>query len=110
MALPNAELAVVETEKVRDYLLSPIHPIGRFKVVVFTALGYDQAQWEILRDDLLAVARSGSSTAGQASLYGQKYEVDGILTGPSGRSMPVRTVWMVRSADRVPTLVTAFPR
>ena len=110
MALPNAELAIVEPEKIRDYLLSPIHPIGRFKAVVFAALGYNQAQWEILRNDLLAVVKSGSSVAGQPSLYGQKHEVDGILVGPSGRSMLVRTVWMVRSADQVPRLVTAFPR
>lgn len=44
MALPNAELACIEPEKIRDYLLSPTHPIGRFKAMVFTtALGYNQA-------------------------------------------------------------------
>ncbi len=75
MALPNAELAVVESEKVKDYLLSPIHPIGRFKAVVFAALGYNQTQWKLLRDDLLAIAKSGKSVAGQPGLYGQKYEV-----------------------------------
>ena len=110
MLLPNAELAVVEPEKVRDYLLSSIHPIGRFKAAFFATLGYERAQWQVLRDDLLAIAESGTSVAGQPSAYGRKYEVDGILTGPSGRSMPVRTVWIVRPADRVPRLVTAFPR
>ena len=110
MALPNAELAAVEAEKVRDYLLSSMHPIGRFKAAVFASLGYEQAQWETLRNDLLALAKSGQSSAGQPSVYGQKYEVDGILAGPSGRSMPVRTVWIVRSAEQVPRFVTAFPR
>ena len=38
--LPNASQAVVDADKVCDYLLSPSHPIGRFKVVVFRALGY----------------------------------------------------------------------
>lgn len=33
--LPNAEQAVVEPAKVRDYLLSSAHPVGRFKAVVF---------------------------------------------------------------------------
>lgn len=110
MAIMKAELAVVEPKKVRDYLLSPIHPIGRFKAAVFTALGYDQEHWEALRDDLLALARSGTSLAGQPSPYGRKYEVDGILTGPSGRSISICTVWVVRSGEQMPRFVTAFPR
>ena len=110
MVLPNAGLAFVEPAKVRDYLLSPVHPIGRFKAAVFAALGYKQEQWELLQDDLLALAKSGTLSNGQPSPYGQKYEVDGILTGPSGRFMPVRTVWIVRLVDQVPRFVTAFPR
>lgn len=110
MALPNAELAFIDTAKVRDYLLSPIHPIGRFKAAVFSALGYRQDQWELLRDDLLALAKEGTSRGGLPSPYGQKFEVDGILAAPSGRSMSVRTVWIVRPSDPMPRFVTAFPR
>ena len=29
--LPNASHAIIEPSKARDCLLSPIHPIGRFK-------------------------------------------------------------------------------
>ena len=43
--LPNAATAVIEPSKIRDYLLSSSHPIGRFKAVVFTALGYSQEDW-----------------------------------------------------------------
>ena len=38
--MPHADRAVVEDAKVRDYLLSPVHPIGRFKSVLFLALGF----------------------------------------------------------------------
>ena len=31
MKLPNADKAIISSEKLRDYILSPIHPIGRFK-------------------------------------------------------------------------------
>jgi hypothetical protein len=31
MKLPNAERAEAPPEKLRDYLLSPSHPVGRFK-------------------------------------------------------------------------------
>jgi hypothetical protein len=30
----------VDEQKVRDYLLSPVHPVGRFKARVFAALGF----------------------------------------------------------------------
>ena len=44
--LPNADRATIEPSKVRDYLLSPAHPIGRFKAAVFAALGYTQDDWQ----------------------------------------------------------------
>lgn len=108
MQLPNAEHAFIEPTKVRDYLLSDAHPVGRFKAVVFLALGYSGERWEILRDDLLAIARTGSATVGRPSQYGQKCEVDGSLQGPSGRSATFRTVWIVD--EKSTRFVTAFPR
>jgi len=36
----NAEHAVVDPAKLRDYLLSPEHPVGRAKARYFTALGF----------------------------------------------------------------------
>ena len=109
MVLPNASSAVIDPRKVREYLLSETHPVGRFKAAVFVALGYTSARWEVLRDDLLAIGRTGAAVAGEQGPYGQKYEVDGMLTGPSGRSAQVRTVWIV--IDKVaPRFVTAFPR
>ncbi len=74
--LPNASRAIVELlSKVRDYLLSPSHPIGRFKSAVFFPLGYTQQDWEQLRVDLLAHATTGEALPGESSRYGQKYTV-----------------------------------
>ena len=46
---------------------------------------------------------------GKDSPYGQKYEIRGILKGPSGRSVGVLTVWIIRFGGDVPQFVTAFP-
>jgi len=108
--LPNAERALVAPTKVRDYLLSPSHPVGRFKATVFASLGYTQENWERLRDDLLAIARSGTASAIPPGEFGQKFEVSGILVGPSGRSGEFSTVWLVRTGEDFPRFVTAFPR
>ena len=107
--LPNAAQSIVEPAKVRDYLLSTAHPVGRFKAVVFVALGYSAENWQLLADDLLVLARSEPAREGQSSPYGQKYEVSGKLTGPNGRSATVTTVWMLKPDESAPRFVTAFP-
>ena len=56
MKLPRGESAIVEDAKVRDYLLSPDHPIRRFNARVFSAVGYRHENWQRLRDDLVALA------------------------------------------------------
>lgn len=107
--LPNANLAIIDPAKVRDYLLSPSHPVGRFKSVVFSALGYTQENWHMLSDDLPALAQSSRAVAGQASAYGLKYEVNGKLIGPSGRTGLFVTVWLMKHGDTAPRFVTAHP-
>jgi len=106
---PAIERAHIEPAKVRDYLLSAVHPVGRFKAVVFEALGYQAEEWARLRDDLLALARTTEPVAGQASAFGQKYEVSGSLRGPNGREAKFTCVWLVPSDDGSPRFITAFP-
>jgi hypothetical protein len=110
MSLTNADRAVVDPAKIRDYLLATGHPVGRFKARFFIALGYAAEQWERLRDDLLTLAQSGAVSSETATTYGRKFEVDGILTGPFGRSAAVRSVWIIRTEEDFPRLVTVYPR
>lgn len=109
MILPGAEHAVVDAAKVRDYLLSHEHPIGRFKAVFFETLGYTQVEWMRLQSDLIALCRTREAVERQKSEFGQKYEVRGTLEGPSGRQVEVVTVWVVLVGEVVPRLVTAYP-
>ncbi len=109
MKLPAAERAVIARAKIRDYLLSTSHPVGRFKAPFFASLGYTSANWRRLEEDLLDLAVSCDAELGKDSPYGQKYEVRGILNGPSGRSAGVLTVWIILFGGNVPEFVTAFP-
>ncbi len=109
MKLPAAERSVIAPAKVRDYLLSTSHPVGRFKAPFFAGLGYSSANWQRLEEDLLALAVSGDAELGKISPYGQKYEIRGILNGPSGRSAGVLTVWIILFGGNSPQFVTAFP-
>ena len=108
MRLPNADRAIVDPAKVRDYLLSPEHPVGHAKARVFAALGFRRAEWPALQAALLAHGQAREATA-VGSAYGQKYEVRGSLQGLTGREAPVVTVWIVLHAEDAPRLVTAYP-
>jgi hypothetical protein len=52
MRLPNADNAIIPMEKLRDYLLSSRHPIGRFKAAFFAGLGYTKPDSARLGQDL----------------------------------------------------------
>jgi hypothetical protein len=110
MKLPNAERAIVDERKVREYLLSKSHPIGRFKAAFLARAGFDAANWVDLRSAILDRARNGEAILGEASEYGQKYSISGILRGPSGIALEVTTVWILPTPGAPPRLVTVFPR
>ena len=42
MRLPSADAVEIDVRKVRDYLLSAKHPVGRHKARFFAALGFRQ--------------------------------------------------------------------
>lgn len=109
MEIPNAGQAIIEATKLRDYLLSPSHPVGRFKAPFFAALGYLQEQWSQFETDLRAQILPEDAHAAAASAYGQKYEIRAILTGPSGRSAEIVSIWIILAGEDAPRLVTAYP-
>ena len=107
--LPGVERAFVDPPKVRDYLLSDSHPVGRFKAVFFFELGYSAAAWEDLAADLSRHAMDNDASATEANPYGQKYEVRGTLNGRTGRAAALVAVWIVLRGEDFPRFVTAFP-
>ena len=109
MKLPGVEHAVVDPAKIRDYLLSTSHQVGRFKAQFFFALGYSQERWETLAADLRRHAADGTAVEGERSTYGQKFEIRGRLVGPSGRDAEIISVWIILRGADAPRFVTAFP-
>jgi hypothetical protein len=108
--LPGADRAVVDERKVRDYLLSRSHPIGRFKAAFFARAGFEAENWRDLASQLRELAIRGDATRGETSEYGAKYIISGILKGPRGLDLEVTTVWLVPTGGDAPRLVTVYPR
>jgi hypothetical protein len=109
MKLPAADRALIDAAKVRDYLLSPSHPVGRFKAAFFAAVGFRQGDWQVLLAALARLAVEGDAVQTEATPFGQKYEVRGTLTGPSGRTATIVSVWIVLTGEASARFVTAFP-
>jgi hypothetical protein len=72
MKLPNAENAVVDIEKLRDYCLNPNHPEGKHKARVFQgrlAIGREDA--ELLRERILGIILTAEATEQPKTAYGR---------------------------------------
>jgi hypothetical protein len=62
-----------------------------------------------LEADLREQHLSREARPGKVSPYGQRYEILGPVTGPRGESAWIRTVWIVRTGESRPRLVTLVP-
>lgn len=109
MKLPNASLALVEREKITEYLLNREHPDNGGKADFFIGLGFSLNEWEILAESLRRVARFSGVSRSMESAHGKKYIVEGDLQTPSGKTPKVRTVWIVDAGESIARLVTAYP-
>ncbi|QDU65124.1 hypothetical protein Pla86_01880 [Planctomycetes bacterium Pla86] len=99
----------MNADKIREYLLSDAHPVGRFKAAFFGGLGYSAGEWEVLAADLRGHAVENDASATETNEYGQKYEVRGRMAGPAGKIAVVVAVWIVLRGEDFPRFVTAFP-
>jgi hypothetical protein len=106
--LPHHDSVQVDIRKVRDYLLSPMHPVGRFKARVFKALGFDVAAVEAFVAEVRRIASEGDVSEVEDFEFGRKYTVPGELRGPIG-SARVLTVWIQDSGREDVRLVTVRP-
>lgn len=109
MLLPNADKAVIDPAKLRDYLLSTTHALGRFKARVFGALGFSADRWQELESAIRTQHLAQEAESLPAMRSGQKFTIQAILTGPNGESAAVVSVWFIRAGDTAPRFVTAYP-
>lgn len=109
MPIPNSQHAFIDPAKLRDYLLAPSHPVGRYKAVVFHSVGYTQQDWQQLAADLRTQHLTLEPQHPEDHPYGTIYEIIGDLTGPSGKILYVRSVWIILKSEDRPRFVTAYP-
>ena len=64
----------------------------------------------LLADALKQLGEQSLVVRSVDSVHGTKYIVDGAIATPTGRSVEVRTIWIVDRGEQPPRLVSAYPR
>jgi len=107
--LPNVDNARIDRTKIVDYLLAVDHPEGAAKAAFFLRFGFLVADWQTFAGALISHARLCHVTKLSESRFGTKYQVDGPLPCPDGRSPAIRSVWIIDAGTDFPRLITAHP-
>lgn len=109
MKIPNAERAIVEIGKLRDYCLDLEHSDGKHKAHQFyVKIGMRVDNAEELREALLQAVQTDNAQLGKNDVYGQRYTVDFTLKW-HGRQATIRSGWIIDRGSEIPRLVTAYP-
>jgi hypothetical protein len=110
MVIPNAEHAIVDIRKLRDYCLDPLHREGKHKARLFAAaLGMtanDAAELQVI---LLEKVKMQHAQLGRRDIYGQRYTMDFILEW-QGKQAIIRSGWIIEDGSSIPRLTTCYPR
>jgi hypothetical protein len=92
------------------YLLNPAHPDNGGKARFFEKLGFRRTEWRLLAEALQTLAGKAEVAQTMKSPHGQKYVIVGRIESPGGKSLKVKTIWIVDRGAEVARLVTAYPQ
>ena len=116
-ALPNCHNAEIARDKLEGYAQNTNHESarsggssGKNKARVFkAALGFDQSNWEILKQRILdELPYDHSVFEAEKENWGKAYHVDVPIMGVNGNTKSVRTAWIIRHGKDYPSLVTLW--
>lgn len=107
--LPNGELAWVEENKIRLYLLNLEHGQGGAKAKFFLNRGFTVEQWGAMHKALVTHANTNPVAKTVETEFGVRHTVDCNCPTPDALNPCIRTVWEVSKEDVRPRLITAHP-
>ncbi|WP_246605494.1 DUF6883 domain-containing protein [Sphaerospermopsis torques-reginae] len=107
--LPNAENAVIDIRKLRDYSLNRNHPTGKDKARLFSSiLGMTAENAEELRQIILEKLKTQEVSLNRCDEFGQRYTLDFTLEWQN-RSGIIRTGWIIEPGFDIPRLTSCYP-
>ncbi len=98
---------VIAREKVTDYLL--VRQSRNDKSAFLERGGYLPANPDVLIASLVALQEQNEATPIDENQFGRYYEVTGILHGPLGVGLRIRTIWMTEHLSGITKFITLIP-
>ena len=92
-----------------SYLLSKTHPQGKSKAKFFFSVGFKISNVETLSIALENIARTAEVTTKVSSTHGEKYVLEGNIKSSIGKTIRIRTIWIIDKGQKSPRFVTAYP-
>ncbi|MCI0577040.1 MAG: hypothetical protein L0332_34400 [Chloroflexi bacterium] len=99
--------ATIAPAKLNQYLLVPKKRNDKSRWLA--SAGYTLKNWTVLEEDLRQQILSREAVLVEVTPFGETYEITGGLTGPNGKTLAVRTVWLQESDTGHTKFVTLFP-
>lgn len=120
MKLPNRKNATISRIKLTGYLLSLTHRRGKSKAKFFRGIGFNETNSNELEKAILKIAKQNEvksikkenkkDSRTMELITITKYEIDGRINAPNGKSYTVKTIWAIVASDKTPHLATVYPR
>lgn len=108
MLIPNAEKAVIDIRKLRDYCLNPNHAVGKHKAKVFeSALNLTYQDAAALQFALLEAVKTTDAEIGKLDKHGQRYTIEFEFEWQGKRAL-IRSGWIIGVQSEIPHLVTCL--
>ena len=105
LKLPTDTL--IATDKLTRYLL--VLKARGDKSTFLAQAGYTLDNADRLLEDLRTQILPLDATPMESNKFGQYYEICGTLTGPNGKTLAVRTIWMTEHLSGNTKFVTLIP-
>jgi hypothetical protein len=99
--------AVIPKDKLTRYLLLP--QARGDKSAFLAGAGYTLQHADQLLQDLRTQILSLETQRLESNKFGQYYQIQGMLTGPNGVPLAVRTIWMTEHLSGITKFVTLIP-
>src|SRR3712207_3450563 len=107
--LKNAQNAVIDERKIRDYVLDMSNPAGRNKArVIRAATGMTRVNYKNLIEQIKQAILVSEVEPVEPIPYGERFRVTMTILGPKG-TLRVRTGWIYRTGEDVPRFATLYP-
>jgi len=108
MKLPNAEKAIIDDRKIKDYCLNPEHPRGKHKAKVFQrSLGVTSENSLELINQIRNGIMQTDCLKGDLDDHGQRFTVD-VEVVINRKKAVVRTGWILKKNEDQPVFTTCY--